>query len=183
MKILLLNILFLILTITNTGCQEIKNEIGSEVQKNRDSIIVLNASAANKAPDFTLPLSNGGELKLSEYKGKIVVLDFWATWCGPCRKGIPDLIEIQKKYKDKVAIIGISLDTDTKSDVVPFIKRYGINYPVVYGNSEVVRAYGNIQAIPTSFIVDQNGDVVDTHVGLVDKSVYISKIELLLKKS
>ena len=80
-------------------------------------------------------------------------------------------------------IIGISLDTETKPDVIPFIKQYGINYPVVYGNMEVVQAYGNIQAIPTSFIIDQNGQIVDKHVGLVDKSAYLNKIEELLKKS
>ena len=80
-------------------------------------------------------------------------------------------------------IIGISLDNETKPDVVPFIKQYGINYPVVYGTMEVIKAYGNIQAIPTSFVVDQSGQIVDKHIGLVDKSAYINKIAELLKKS
>ncbi len=139
-------------------------------------------SKTSKAPDFKLKLTNGKDIKLSDHKGKIVIIDFWATWCPPCRKGIPDLIDIQKKYDKKLVVIGISLDTETKDDVVPFINKFGINYPVAYGNMEVVKAYGNIQAIPTSFIIDQKGDIVDTHVGLVDKSVYVNKIEELLKK-
>lgn len=139
-------------------------------------------SKTSKAPDFQLKLTNGKDIKLSDHKGKIVIIDFWATWCPPCRKGIPDLIDIQKRYDKKLVVIGISLDTETKDDVVPFINKFGINYPVAYGNMEVVKAYGNIQAIPTSFIVDQKGDIVDTHVGLVDKSVYVNKIEELLKK-
>lgn len=136
----------------------------------------------SKAPDFKLKLTNGKDIKLSDYKGKIVIIDFWATWCPPCRKGIPDLIDIQKRYDKKLVVIGISLDNETKDDVVPFINKYGINYPVAYGNMEVVQAYGNIQAIPTSFIIDQKGNIVDTHVGLVDKLVYVNKIEELLKK-
>jgi len=139
-------------------------------------------SKISKAPDFKLKLTNGKDIKLSDHKGKIVIIDFWATWCPPCRKGIPDLIDIQKRYDKNLVIIGISLDTETKDDVVPFINKIGINYPVAYGNMEVVQAYGNIQAIPTSFIVDQKGNIVDTHVGLVDKSVYVNKIEELLKK-
>lgn len=148
-----------------------------------NNIYNLDGSQKSKAPDFKLKLTNGKDIKLSDYKGKIVIVDFWATWCPPCRKGIPDLIEIQKKYDKKLVVIGISLDTDTKDDVIPFIKKYGINYPVAFGNMEVVQAYGNIQAIPTSFIIDQKGNIVDTHVGLVDKMVYINKIEQLLKKS
>lgn len=140
-------------------------------------------STKNLAPDFTLKLTDGKDIKLSDHKGKIVIIDFWATWCPPCKRGIPDLVEIQKRYQKDVIIIGISLDNETKPDVVPFIKQYKINYPVAYGNMEVVAAFGNIEAIPTSFIVDQSGKIVDKHVGLVDKSAYINKITELLKKS
>src|SRR3990172_316950 len=125
------------------------------------------------APDFMLTSTDGKQIKLSDYKGKIVILDFWATWCGPCRKGIPDLIEIQKEYKDNVVIIGISLDQgNTINNVIQFMKEFGINYTVVYGNEKVVADYGNIQSIPTSLIIDENGNVVDGFVGLVPKNVY-----------
>ena len=141
------------------------------------------SSDNNKAPNFTLVDTNGKKIKLSDYRGKVVILDFWATWCPPCRKGIPDLIEIQKEFKNKVAIIGVSLDTDTKGDVVPFIKNFGINYPVVLGNQDIVQAYGNIEAIPTSFVIDKKGNIVNHHVGLTPKETYLSEIKKLLGKS
>ena len=113
----------------------------------------------------------------------MVILDFWATWCPPCRRGIPDLISIKKEYKNKIAIIGVSLDVDTKKNVVPFIKTYGINYPVVYATNQVVRDYGNIDAIPTSFVIDKDGKIVNQHVGLTPKEVYVDEINKLLGNS
>ncbi|MFC2094303.1 TlpA family protein disulfide reductase [Bacteroidota bacterium] len=133
------------------------------------------------APDFTLYTLDGDEVKLSDYLGKVVILDFWATWCPPCRKAIPDLISIQNEYKDELVVIGISFDQPaTQNDLVPFIESYGINYPVVLGNIEVSDAYGNIQAIPTSFIIDQEGKIINKHVGLVPKSTLVEEINLLL---
>ena len=89
-----------------------------------------------------MKLTDGKQIKLSDKRGKIIIIDFWTTWCSPCRRSIPDLIGIQNKYENNVVIIGISLDRDTKPDVVPFIKEYGINYPVAYGTTEVVEAFG-----------------------------------------
>ncbi|MFH1197995.1 MAG: TlpA disulfide reductase family protein [bacterium] len=136
------------------------------------------------APDFTLPTHEGKELKLSDYKGKVVILDFWATWCPPCRRGIPDLIALKEQYKNKgLEVIGISIDEfsrDTKAEVVPFVKEYGINYPVVYGTIDLTRAYGGIQSIPTSFVINQKGEISQMHVGLVPKETYVSEIEKLL---
>jgi cytochrome c biogenesis protein CcmG/thiol:disulfide interchange protein DsbE len=134
-----------------------------------------------KAPDFSLKTLEGKTVKLSDYKGKIVIIDFWATWCPPCRKGIPDLIDLQKSYSKDLVVIGISLDQErTLKDLKPFIENYGINYPVVLGDQKVVLDYGGINAIPTSFIVDQKGYIVDSHVGLVPKKVYEDKIKSLL---
>ncbi len=136
-----------------------------------------------KATDFTLKTLDGKNVKLSDYKGKVVIIDFWATWCPPCRKGIPDLVAIQKEYKDNLVIIGISLDQqNTIKDLAPFIKNYGINYPVVLGTQQVVTDYGDIRSIPTSFVIDQSGNIVDTHIGLVQKSTYTNKIKQLIKK-
>ncbi len=133
------------------------------------------------APDFALPTTDGKILKLSDYRGKVVIIDFWATWCPPCRKGIPDLIDIKKKYgKQGVEIIGISVDTDTKSEVIPFIKEKGINYPVVYGNQNVYMQYGGIRAIPTTFVVDKEGKIVASYEGLVPKITYENHIKKIL---
>ncbi|MCX7875049.1 MAG: TlpA family protein disulfide reductase [Melioribacteraceae bacterium] len=137
--------------------------------------------SSSMAPDFELPTTDGKTLKLSNLKGKVVILDFWATWCPPCRKGIPDLIELKNKYGNKgVEIIGISVDTQTKSEVVPFIKNYGINYPVVYFNQKVIMDYGGIEAIPTSFIVDKKGKIIASYQGLQPISVYENHIKKLL---
>jgi cytochrome c biogenesis protein CcmG/thiol:disulfide interchange protein DsbE len=140
----------------------------------------INVNSAEMAPDFILTSTNGKNIKLSDYRGKVVIVDFWATWCPPCRRGIPDLIDIQKQFKNDLVVIGISLDSDTKADVVPFMKKYGINYPIVYGNNDVVMSYGSINAIPTSFVIDKNGKIVDKHIGLVPKSEFISKIKQIL---
>jgi len=138
--------------------------------------------SSDKAPDFSLKSVDGKTVKLSDYKGKVVIIDFWATWCPPCRKGIPDLISIQNEFKDKVVIIGISLDREkTIKDVPGFVKSYGINYPVVYGDDKVVTDYGGIQSIPTAFVIDKNGNIADSHVGLTDKDTYVNKIKELLK--
>jgi thiol-disulfide isomerase/thioredoxin len=140
-------------------------------------------SEDEKAPDFTLLTLGGEEVKLTDYSDKIVILDFWATWCGPCRKGIPDLISIQKEYKDDLVVIGISLDQQsTQPYIKPFIDHFGINYPIVLGTLDVVVAYGNIQAIPTSFIIDKEGNIVKKHVGLVPKETIVKEINSLLKQ-
>lgn len=161
-----------------------KNESGTN-----EAVLDQPASlpAENKAPDFTLTSTDGKQVKLSSFKGKIVIVDFWATWCGPCRKGIPDLVAIQKEFNKEVVVIGISVDADqgpraTKSKVVPFVKEYGINYSIVYADSKVVSNYGGIDGIPTAFVIDQKGNVVDKHVGLVPKSEYVNKIKELLGK-
>jgi cytochrome c biogenesis protein CcmG/thiol:disulfide interchange protein DsbE len=125
-------------------------------------------------------------LKLSDLKGKIVILDFWATWCPPCRKGIPDLIQIKKDWGEKdVEIVGISVDAITRggrtaNDVIPFMKSYGINYPIIKGNSQVNQLYGGIRSIPTSFVIDKDGNVTSQHVGYVPMQVYLEDIEKIL---
>ncbi len=162
----------------NTFCTDKNdNKIKSSTTENK----IVNPDE-NKAPDFTLKSFDGKTVKLSDYKGKVIIIDFWATWCPPCRKGIPDLISIQNDYKNDVVIIGISLDGEkTLKDVPGFVKSYAINYPIVYGDDKVVAAYGGIEGIPTAFVVDKKGNIVDKHVGLVPKDTYVNKIKELLK--
>ena len=185
-------ILFMLTTVSLFGCNRNASQTSNDMQNDNISTDQLSTPASNSsdlntdnktAPNFKLTDVNGKEISLAQFKGKVVIIDFWATWCPPCRRGIPDLISIQKEFKNKIAIIGISLDTDTKPQVVPFMKSMGINYHVVYGTNEVVAAYGNIEAIPTSFVIDQNGKIVAQHVGLTPKETYIEEINQLLKKS
>jgi len=152
-----------------------------EITNNKLLTTAKSDMISDAAPDFTLYTLDGDEVKLSDYLGKVVILDFWATWCAPCRKGIPDLISIQNEYKDDLVVIGISFDQPaTQDQLVPFIKNYGINYPIVLGDLEVSAAYGNIQAIPTSFIIDQEGNIINKHIGLVPRSTLVEEINLLL---
>lgn len=180
-KLILLT--FLVLSFVLVGCEN-KN-VREEPQKENTASNYTSTSNNNSemAPNFTLTDTQGNQVRLSDFRGKIVIIDFWATWCPPCRRGIPDLIDLQKAYKNKLAVIGISLDTDSKKDVVPFIKEYGINYKVVYGDNDVVQKYGNIQAIPTSFIIDQKGKIVSSYVGLQRKATFKNQIDALIKKS
>lgn len=136
----------------------------------------------SKAADFSLKSINGKTIKLSDYKGKVVILDFWATWCPPCRKGIPDLISIQKEFGKDVVVIGLSVDTDSKMEVPGFAQKQGINYAIVYSTDAITKQYGGIEGIPTTFIIDKKGNIADTHVGLVPKAVLTEKIQSLLKK-
>jgi cytochrome c biogenesis protein CcmG/thiol:disulfide interchange protein DsbE len=178
-------LLFSVLLIITTSVYGYSVTHLTDEGRNETEIFAYNiGDDAKIAPEFSLYTLEGDEIRLSDYAGKIVILDFWATWCPPCRKSIPDLISIQNEYKDDLIIIGISLDQpSTQVELQPFIESYGINYPVVLGTLEVVEAYGNIQAIPTSFIIDREGKITNKHVGLVPKSTLVDEIEALLNGS
>jgi thiol-disulfide isomerase/thioredoxin len=135
-----------------------------------------------KAPNFSLKSYDGKIVELAKLKGKVVIVNFWATWCPPCRAEIPDFIKVYDAYKSKgLEIVGIALDEDGWPKVKPFAEKNKINYPVVLGNAEVVQQYGGIEGIPTTFIVDKKGNIVDRQVGMLTKSMLEQKIRLLLK--
>jgi len=160
------------------GCGKNNDKVGNNLGNNPN----VNLSAPEKAPDFTLKTIDGKTVKLSSFKGKVVILDFWATWCGPCRKGIPDLIEIQKAYPKDVVILGISLDKETAKDVAPFVKNNKINYSIAMFTEDVIKNYGGINAIPTSFVIDRKGNIAEKFVGLQPKSTYTDLINKLKGK-
>jgi thiol-disulfide isomerase/thioredoxin len=137
----------------------------------------------SRATDFALKSVSGKTVHLSDFKHKIIIIDFWATWCGPCRRGIPDLIALQKEFRKDLVIIGISLDDErTKSDVPAFVKNYKISYPVLYADDKIADAYGGIEGIPTAFVIDRKGKIREKHVGLVDRTRYSAAIRSLLQK-
>ncbi len=170
-------------TVKKDNSEKANTTAVSNMQESSPVATAKTNSDIRKAANFTLVDTKGKKISLSKYRGKVVILDFWATWCPPCRRGIPDLIDIQKQYKNKVAVIGVSLDTDTKKNVVPFIKNFGINYPIVYANEKIVNDYGNIQAIPTTFIINKKGNIAYQYVGLQPKFKFIEDIKKLLGKS
>ena len=116
------------------------------------------------APAWQLEDLNGKTVSLSDFRGKVVVLNFWATWCGPCRAEIPGFIKLQKEYGDKgVVFLGLSEDEDANA-VPPFIQKSGINYPVLLAKPAVASAY-NAQALPTTYVIDRQGNIADQHLG------------------
>ena len=136
-----------------------------------------------KAPEFSLKDSTGKPLKLSDLKGKVVLLNFWATWCGPCKIEIPWFIEFEQKYKDKgFAVLGVSMDEEGWKDVKPYVESKKINYRVVVGDDSTATLYGGVDSLPTTFILDREGKIAAVHVGLVSKSDYASDIEQVLAK-
>jgi peroxiredoxin len=142
------------------------------------------ATKRNPAPNFEVKDANGQAFHLADYKGKVVLLNFWATWCGPCKVEIPWFIEFEKNYKDRgFAVLGVSLDDDGWEVVKPYIEARKVNYRVALGSIDIERLYGGgegIQSLPTSFIIDRDGKVASVHVGLISKSDYQNELEELL---
>lgn len=133
------------------------------------------------APAWNLTSLDGKPVKLSDFKGKVVVLNFWATWCPPCRREIPAFIALQKQYGDKgLVVVGVSMDEGGAAVVKPFVNKMGINYPVVIGDQKTAAAYGGIQVVPTTFIIDKTGKVAAQHEGDADRATFEAEIKPLL---
>lgn len=131
--------------------------------------------------DFTIKHLDGKDVKLSDYKGKVVLLNFWATWCGPCKAEIPGFVELQEKYKNDLVIVGYSVD-DTAEKAAAFATEHKINYPVLLGlgREDVQDAYGPIWGIPASFLISKDGKVCKKHMGIAPKAVFEKEIKALL---
>lgn len=150
------------------GCSQIKTAVKSEKDR-------------HTAPDFALKDVAGKTVKLSDFHGKVVLLNFWATWCGPCEIEIPWFIDFQQSFKDRnFVVLGVSLDDDGWAAVKPYIERRKINYPVVVGDDQTELLYGGIDALPTTFIIDRAGRIAAVHQGLISKSEYEHEILDLL---
>jgi len=139
------------------------------------------ASPSDIAPLWTLKDLDGKPVSLADFRGKVVVLDIWATWCPPCRAEIPHFIEIQNEYKDKgVTVVGMSVDSTGPADVAKFVKDNGMNYPIVMADEATATAYGADQGIPFTLVIDKHGNVVARHLGLTDKDVFEDDIKKAL---
>lgn len=139
------------------------------------------AEPQSKAPNFALKTQQGETLELKKLKGKVVVLNFWATWCAPCRAEIPGMLEVYDKYKAKgLEIVGVSLDRGGWTRVTPFLEKMRITYPVVIGDVDLVNLYGGIEAIPTTFIIDKKGNIARKHIGYLSKNQFEEQIRGLL---
>ena len=118
-------------------------------------------------PDLVMETLDGRTISMADQRGKAVLVNFWATWCGPCREEVPYLVQLAARYPDHLTIIGVSEDAGGVDVVEAFARQYGVNYPIVMSTPEIKRAFPGVFALPTSFVVDAEGRIVQTHVGLV----------------
>jgi peroxiredoxin len=134
-----------------------------------------------KAPRFNLKDAQGSSVRLADYRGRVVLLNFWATWCIPCKTEIPWLIELQNTYRDRgFAVLGVSLDADGWQLVRPYVDEAKINYRVVIGNDRLMDRYSEFDALPSTFLIDRDSRIATTHIGLASKEVYENEILYLL---
>ncbi len=132
------------------------------------------------APEFSLTSLSGQTIDLKDYRGKVVLLDFWATWCGPCRIEIPEFVDLERKYASQgLRIIGISMD-DSPDPVRQFYQQFNMDYPVVMGSDKVGELYGGIFGLPTSFLIGRDGRIYAKHVGLTGERTFVREIQELL---
>jgi len=142
---------------------------------------VAQGNASGKAPDFSLQSINGKTIRLSDYNNKVVILNFFATWCPPCREEIPDFIElVNTTDKERFVIIGISIEKGDESAVKKFAADRKINYPILVDDGFVSKTYGPINSIPTTFIIDKKGNITEKIIGSRTKREFEDKIRPLL---
>ncbi len=139
------------------------------------------AGQAAVAPEWSLKDVDGKTVRSTDFKGKVVILDFWATWCGPCRAEIPNFIALQKQYETQgLAVVGLSVDENGAEVVKPFAQKMGMNYPVALADEKTQEAFGGIEVVPTTFIIDREGRIVKEHMGFADKDEFEKEIKPLL---
>jgi thiol-disulfide isomerase/thioredoxin len=172
---------FLMIACNNNQAQTSNNKTPDQKEIQAGGDQKEKKSSINKAPDFALENNKGEIVRLSSFNNKVIVLNFWATWCGPCRQEIPDFVNLYKEYnEDGLEIIGVSVDQNGWDAVKPFMERYKINYPVLMYNYQVVMDYGGIQGIPTTFFINRNGEIVEKIVGMRPNSYFEQRVKQLL---
>jgi thiol-disulfide isomerase/thioredoxin len=137
----------------------------------------------NLAPDFDLPTLDGKSLKLSDLRGKAVLLNFWATYCGPCKIEMPWFVELQKEYGPQgFQIVGVAMDDASTEDIAKFAKEMGVNYPILIGKDSVAESYGGVSVLPTTFFVDRDGKLIAREFGLRSRSDFVDDIKKALSQ-
>jgi thiol-disulfide isomerase/thioredoxin len=163
-----------------TGCARPSDHHAAPAAHVQEQPTIYFVRDPDPAPAFQIPGLDGKPVSPADARGKVLLLNFWATWCGPCREEIPDLVQLQAKYKDRLQVIGLIVDDDDLDAIHKFVRLFSINYPVAITSDDVRIQYGGIAALPTSFLVDPEGRVVQKHVGLRDPALYETEIRALL---
>lgn len=154
----------------------------SLMQSDVEAAPTCDADAKPANMNFTLKEMNGGEVNLAALKGNVILLNFWATWCGPCKIEIPWFVEFQRKYKDQgLVVLGLSVD-DTPEQIKPFAAEFQVNYPMLVGlgREDFQEAYGPVWGIPVTFFIDRAGTVCRTHMGIATKETFQNDLDALL---
>jgi len=191
MKLKQLFYLLLVLMLITGGCKKNKTEPAQQTEAEAEikptqpiADSTPSTTGGKPAPAFTLQDLNGKNVSLADFQGKVVVLDFWATWCPPCVKEIPHFIELYEQYKDKgLAMVGISLDREGVGVVKAFVQKYQIKYPIMMTDGKVDKAFGGITSIPTTFLIDSAGNISKKYVGYNSKAVFEADIKKLLAEA
>jgi thiol-disulfide isomerase/thioredoxin len=149
-------------------------------ERSNEAHVVRFAAHPQPMPAFLVNDLDGNPVSTAAWKGKVVFVNFWATWCPPCRAEIPILIDLASRYKDRLQIVGVSVDDGDPADVKQFAKEAGINYPIVMADRAIVKEYGGVPALPTLFVVNPDGNVVQKNEGLFSNELYEAEVRLLL---
>ena len=154
--------------------------VGLHMARRSGRLATPRITRSTVAPDFSLESLEGKTMRLSDFRGKAVLLNFWATWCGPCKIEMPWFVELQQKYGSQgLQVVGVAMDDASKEDIAKFAKDMGVNYPVLIGKEAVGDSYGGIPALPETFFIGRDGKVVDKILGLRGKA----EIEDAIKKA
>jgi peroxiredoxin len=183
-------VVFLMLSLTSvpalSGCNDGQKEPAAKASAvDKPAAAVATFGVGQPAPDFTLASLAGGDISLKDFRGRVVLVDFWATWCGPCRMSMPHFQDLSVTYKDDLAVIAVSLDQEPLKVVPPYIKTTGLTFNVTVDPRavEVARAWGGVRSIPTTYLVDRQGKVVMMWLGVNPREVYETEIRKVIAKS
>jgi len=139
-------------------------------RRHRTTAALVGDVRGRPAPEFELASLDGKVVKLSDFRGKAVLLNFWATWCSPCKVEMPWFVDLQKKYgNDGLVVVGVAMDDTEASKIAKFAGEMGVNYPVLLGTDKVSEDYGNVEFLPTSFYIDRDGRIVGKGTGLLGR--------------
>jgi thiol-disulfide isomerase/thioredoxin len=177
---MLKKIMFSLLVLVLAGCQP---DNGKPAAPAAPSAAAPTGAAASQVfPDFKVKDFKDNEVSLARYRGQVVILDLFATWCPPCRMEIPHFVELQQAYRGKVAVVGLSFDQGGAKGVLQFAQDMKINYDIYWGSEEIAQFVG-LRGIPHTLVLDAQGHVVKTYIGYQDKSVFEKDIQDLLKET
>ena len=150
-------------------------------RRNHAGGVAAGQPVGQNAPDFELQSLEGKNVKLSDFRGKAVLLNFWATYCGPCKIEMPWFVEMQKEFGPQgLQIVGVAMDDASTEDIAKFTQQMGVNYPILVGQESVGQSYGGVGVLPTTFFLDRNGKLIAREFGLQSRSVFVDHIKKAL---